>query len=514
MAKKPRRKATLHSAGKVTEAELLERARAMAEDPTLAMPVCDDGCVFFSPVVAARKAILKVHAAREDESRLQKLSARGNELAKAYAATLLLARSEKVPYVADLKIMGEAVPYVMRGTAKPFFLAGLQNHHDRAHRLLSVMPWVRKRRLHFFSADRGIVCTGRRAEPPADFVEEEMDMLDLSRREPGVFACEHGGAVERRDALVLHWRAARERIERCEECIEDDSTLGRLLKHMAGPKLLAQFDVEARLRPLQTVASAAPPADAPLPAPLRESYLAAKLSDKGLLQAARDARLATLRASGRRLYLAGSTSYGDDVAAFLAALSPTPVEERALRAGLAAHEGPVVIERATSARALHDLWPLHGRLMLEAVSDPATADSIHREKVTPEEVAEMVRRAGREGSARAALASLPSYAGLPPAADAAHAIARAFRAQGPEAAIRAAQERASVAKAKGVALGFLQALGGARGQEWRFSDGDRETAAALQDPIARLLRGDAAGYHDALVEVSRRAGDTTSFSSR
>lgn len=514
MAKKPRRKASLHSAGKVTEAELLARARALADDPTPAMPICEGGCVLFSPVVAARKAILRIHAQRDDEAALTKATSRGNELAKAYAATLLLARSERIPYVADLKIMGEAVPYVMRGTAKPFFLAGLQNHHDRAHRLLAVMPWVRKRRLHFFSADRGIVCTGRRASPPEDFVREEAEDLGLARREPGVYACEHGGACEGHDALIIHWRAAGERLERCEDCLDEGSTLGSLLRHMAGPKLLSQFDVEVRLRPLHTRAGAPLPAETSLPAEARTAYLAARLSDQGLLAAARQARVASLRTAGRRIYVAGDTSYGEDVEAFVAALQPNATEERALRAGLAAHEGSLVIDRATLARALHGLWPQQGRRMLEAVSDAATADSLYREKPAPEEVVELVRRAGREGSARAELARLPTYATLPPAADAAHAIARAFRTQGPEAAVRAAQERASLPKAKGVVLGFLLALGGAKGQEWRFSDGDREVASALAPVVERLLRGDAAGYHEALVEASLRSGETASFAPR
>lgn len=514
MPKKPRRKATLHSAGKVTEAELLERARALDDDPSLATPICEDGCVFFSPVVAARKGIARVHEAREDEAKLQKLASRGNELAKAYAATVLLARSGKVPYVADLKIMGEAVPYVMRGTAKPFFLAGLQNYDDRAHRLLSVMPWVRKRRLHFFSANRGIVCTARRAKPPVDFVEEEMEILGLERQGPGVYACEHGGAASGRDTLVLDWLAAGERIERCEECLDEGSTLGSLLRHMAGPKLLTQFDVTVRLAPFKARAGGPPPADPPLPAALKQGYLSAKLADKAFLDAAHAARLAALRASSERIYVADAETYGSDVDAFLRALAPTDVEERALRAGIAAHSGPLVIERGTSARALHELWPRQGRVMLEAVSDTATADSIYREKATHEEVAEMVRRAGREGSARAALAGLPTYVGLPPAADAAHAIARAFRASGPEAAARVAQERASAAKAKGVALAFLQALGASRGQEWRFSHGDHDTAASLKEAVGRLLNGPAEGYHEALAEASLRSGDTASFAPR
>lgn len=115
MAKRPRRKATLRSTGKVTEADLRERAQALVDDPTLAMPICEGGCVLFSPAKAASRAIPRIHAAREDEAKLQRYASWGNELAKAYAATLLILHAEKIPYVAELRLPTGTIPYVIRG---------------------------------------------------------------------------------------------------------------------------------------------------------------------------------------------------------------------------------------------------------------------------------------------------------------------------------------------------------------------------------------------------------------
>src|SRR5439155_9713952 len=139
-----------------------------------------------------------------------------------------------IPYVGELRLGGVSAPYVARGKAKPFFLAGLQNHTDRQLRLLAVMPWVKKRRMHFYSADRGIVCTGRRAAPPRDFVEEEMAALDLRAAAPDRFSCGHEG----RDAVVLAWRDAKITIERCAECCAgaDEPTLASIVRHMAVPE--------------------------------------------------------------------------------------------------------------------------------------------------------------------------------------------------------------------------------------------------------------------------------------
>src|SRR5439155_181611 len=206
-----------------------------------------------------------------------------------------------IPYVGELRLGGVSAPYVARGKAKPFFLAGLQNHTDRQLRLLAVIPWVKKRRMHFYSADRGIVCTGRRAQPPRDFVEEEMDALDLAAAPgaPDRFTCGHEG----RDAVALAWRdAGGGPIERCAEC--------------------------------------------------------------------------------------------------------RPAAERALRAALAAHEGHVVIDKATSARALAELWSEHGMTMLEAAAngDGEVAARLHKEKIASEEATELIRRADREGAHRSVVA--------------------------------------------------------------------------------------------------------------
>lgn len=505
---KQRRKASLHSTGKVREADLLEHARALAEDPSLAIPICEGGCVLFSPVAAARRAIPKIHAARDDEAKLNAYARRGNDLARAYAATLLVAKSGKIPYVAELKISGASVPYVIRGKTKPFFLAGLQNHHDRALRLLALAPWVRKRGIHAWSADRGLVCTGRDPKPPADFVQEELDELGLQQRAPGRYDCGHADA----DALRLVWHTAGVTLERCEACAGDESTLARLFRHMAGPRIASGFRVEAGLQPLE---GAAPDVTFALPPDAVQAYLTLAKGDAAMLEAARAARTQALRALGRRLYVAGTHSHGEDRAAFLADLNPTPAEGRALEAALDAEPGALILDKPTAARALAELWPRHGRAMLcAAAGHDATAESLYRERVTPEEAAELVRRAAREGTARAGLQGLPAYARLPPAAETADAIARAHRAGGAEAAVRVALERVSQGKAKGVALAFLQELNAAKGQDWRFTHVDTDVAATVASAAKALLSATPESYHEALAETSRRAGETATFAPR
>lgn len=511
MAKRKRRKATLRSAGKATESDILERAKAIAEDPTLIMPQCEGRCVLFSPVTSARKGIARVYAAREDEAKLSRLANGGNDLARAYAATLLVAKAGKIPYVAEMRLPTGNVPYVIRGKAKPFFLAGVQNYDDRALRLLSYFPWARKRRMHFFSADRGVVCTGKRAEPPRDFVEEEMDELGLEEREKSLWTCGHGGAGPGRDAVRVTWKAAGVEMERCDACLGKDSMVHSVLRHMVGPRLIAQFDIEVRLAPVQTPKGQLLAVVPALPPNLKAGYFRGVANDAKLLEEARAMRVEALKGLGRA-FVAGERAF-DDLDSFLAALNPSPAEETALRAGLQGHAGPVALDKATVARALHQLWPERGLVMLTAAAggDESAAKALFKEKVAADEAADLVRRAGRQGSAQAALRGLPRYARLPPAAGVADAIVRAYRSGGAEAALRTAQERANAGRAKGVALAFLLHLGSGKGQEWRFAQTDQEIAHTLAPVVARLLSENGDGYHQALREASLLAGEPADF---
>lgn len=502
--KKPRRKATLHSAGKVQEADLLERARALHDDPSLISPICDGGCVFLSPVAASRKGIAKVFAARDDNAKLQKLARSGNELARAYASALLLASDGKVPYVAELKLPGMTASYVLRGAVKPFYAAGVLNYDDRQLRLLAVSKWVKKRKLHFYSADRGIVCTGKRDAPPRDFVEEEAELLGLEETAPNQFTCGHRG-----DRLVIKWKSANVTFERCRQCFDDVPTLVAIARHTAVPEALSKFDVEAVLTPLSgtfgETTTTIPPEEI-------AAYKAGQRTDSLLLDAARSARVETMRTGASRVFVAGDKSFGDDANAFIKALNASPAEEIAIRAALAQREKPVILDKPTTARALAELWNDHGLAMLEAVAGNAeVAKRIHKDRIGPEEANDLIRRADREGAHGRMTSALPTFAKLPPNAAAADAIARAFRAGGKADAVKTATERASSGKAKGVALAFLTELGASKGQEWRFTQQDTETAQALADVARRMLNDPPESYHAALRETSLLVGEKADF---
>jgi len=102
MVKKMRRMRTFaRTASKSMEKQLVENAKQLKKDPYLILPDYDDK---FSEVLfkKIKKNIEKVERFKDDSAKLEKLSKKKN-LAGALAGTLLIAHSEKAPYLAVAK---------------------------------------------------------------------------------------------------------------------------------------------------------------------------------------------------------------------------------------------------------------------------------------------------------------------------------------------------------------------------------------------------------------------------
>ena len=125
------------TASKVQEKELISKAKKIRKNPDLILPACEhEGRCHFDKI---RRQIGRVQSVADDDKKLAKLAKSGDQLARAYAATLLLSHSEKAPYLAVFRTPFGEVAYAMRGKVKKEKLIGVQHYDKPKWKLLSVL---------------------------------------------------------------------------------------------------------------------------------------------------------------------------------------------------------------------------------------------------------------------------------------------------------------------------------------------------------------------------------------
>jgi hypothetical protein len=213
--------------------------------------------------------------------------------------------------------------------------------------------------------------------------------------------------------------------------------------------------------------------------------------------------------TGRRTLVAGGVCYGPDVDGFLGALSPSPVERRALSTILEDLRGVFEVDEPAASRALERLWGSHAEEIVGAVvPDPEEARRLVEEaRGAPGRIAEILKRLQRQSEERELLGTLPRYDRLAPEAAWADRIARAYRVQGESGAERTVMRTLPrEGKERGLGFGFLLAIGRSSAHAWQFTPTEREFGTALQERIAGLLNAPAPTYHEALDALLRAAG--------
>lgn len=507
----------IQSASKAQERTILENAKRLAQDPELAEPSCEGGCVWFSPMKKIRKAVRKVAELRGDEEALKKAANKTGFLtrslpdyARGYAVLLLAEERGEIPYVAPAQLPWGSSYFANWGDVPKNVLLGLQHWDNRRARLLAVKDHSESRGLHVYATEEGLVCSGKSPGPPEEFVEEKLSALGAARQGGDERSCPHGGPDEDRVGLGITWRSVGVTVDLCHRCLASGNTVHGILQHVMAPEPWTDFDVDVHLPPLETAREDITPPETPdPPAELVGRYLKGGFTDEQLLSAARQHRRETLATRDELILAAGGVVYADDREAFLAALDPGPAEEAALEAALAEHDRPLILERGTPGEALEKLWPDHGLTCLEAVTgDPALAEELHGEDVAAgDNLSALLRRAAKRAD-RAQLASaLPSYDRLPPGLAFADAAARAYRLDGKEGVMQVVKNRtAEDANARAVSWALCRVLGEASGREWRYDDSEMELGAALEDPVEELLEAEPGEYHGLLERIARTAG--------
>src|SRR4030042_3955260 len=170
MVKKIRTMRTFaRTASKSMEKKIVDNAKELMDDPYILLPKYEDSysTKYFGKI---KKTFNKVKKFKNDTKKLEKLSNK-KDISGALAGALLIAHSEKAPYLGVLKYSTGDITYAQRGRSDNEKQAGIQHFDDPLLRLLCFKDIALKKNLHFYSWNDGFVSTGFKPNPPKEFIE-------------------------------------------------------------------------------------------------------------------------------------------------------------------------------------------------------------------------------------------------------------------------------------------------------------------------------------------------------
>jgi hypothetical protein len=519
--RRPRRKSGAKIATKKEQAELLERARALAEDPTPLLPETTPTTNRIAKRLERR--LQKISRNRDNERRLKGYLKRGPDLTRAYANLLLVAVSEKAGRMASTQTPVGTLKYAVRGMAPRDASVGVQHYRYPQVRVLAYRDIARKTNFIVWATPHGVTITGRKEPPPDTWHQTILENTSLPLKkhpqEASTFQCPHiANETQGSDRAPLHLEteiaAGPTRFQVCRHCIQDHlqgrdkALLPSVIALVIGLKP-RHIDIHIHGTPKTCThdGDCAWARHVPkVPESTLHAYREGRRSEMEVLERILPAWEDKVRQAGDRLFVTGDTCHGDDKQAFLDATGETGDRRAALERFLELGPHVVIAKDATMNHVLEALWDAAPQVLKELHPYPDELESLLKKhaRSPPAAVIDEVLEARR---AQDVLKGYPRYDTLPPAARNADRLARAHRTTGPPGmAATVEKELTTQDHHKGILWAALRITHQEEAHRWRFTKTDTEAGEFLEDPLKALLEANADEYHEKLAALHTLAG--------
>jgi len=508
MVKKPRRMRTFaRTASKSMEKKLVENAKKLKKDPYLVLPEYNDkrSEKYFGKT---KKKIDKINRFIDDQEKLEKLSKK-RDLSGAIAGTLLIAHSEKAPYLAVAKFPTGDITYAKRGNAEKEFLIAAQRFDDPVLRLLGIKDIASKKNLHVYSWDDSFVSSGEKPNPPGEFINFIIKKTNLDKKNK-TFICKHlnNDVVQQKQIvddsyLRIHWKSADTIFGICEKCAsKEKNTVYDITKYMIEPNVSNDFEISVKGQSFKKNNDSTIDLD---------DYFSGKLSDYAFIRKNMQKRKQELKESSEKIFILDGESYGKNIAGFIDSLNPNEYEKIGLKHILERIDEPVIFDNATPNKVLESYWVDYGLETIdEIINDKEMAKKFHSLKDEPSVILELVCKFKER---QKILSKLPIYKSLPEIANFIDNIARTYKTFGAKETLVELKNRPDDTKAKSISYAFLLALGKGKDKKWQYSEIEVEYGNFLKEYAEKLLKSKPENYHKNLKDLLAASGFTEDIDS-
>ena len=505
MVKKIRRMRTFaRTASKSMEKNLVENAKKLKKTPYLILPEYNDNYSkkHFDKI---KKSLDKVHRFSDDTKKLEKLSKKRG-LDGALAGTLLIAHSEKAPYLAVAKFPIGDITYAKRGKAEVEKLIAVQHFDDPVLRLMGIKDIALKKRLHVYSWDDGFLSTGIEAKPPKDFISFIKQQVDFTTKS-GTTTCEHldvenvkKAETLKKNYLRIHWKSADTIFALCDYCARSTkNTIFNISKYLIEPDMSNDFSINVVGQVIKHEKTGMEEQTSHL-----DEYLSGGLTDYEFIRKNMDKREESLKQSSEKRLILDGVSYGSDIDRFIEALKPNKFEREGLEYILNQVEEPLVVNNATPNKILERYWKTHGLDAIDSIIDDKNmSEKFFALDETPSNVLETVFKYKER---QQILSQLPRYKSLPPLAKFADHVAKTYKTFGEKETLSEIKNRPDNPKGRSLAYAFLLVFKKGEDKKWQYSQVEVEYGEFLKQYAKKLLDSQPKEYHKALQELLTASG--------
>ena len=295
------------------EDELLDRSKQLASNPGLLRPACAGDCrkcafdKSFKSIDGLRKIIDNPEALIKEASRFG-----GDDLVRAYAGTVSLSAAGSIPLLATAKLpSGEPISYAVRGTVKADKLIGCQYFDDPKLRMFLYNDMIKKNKLHLYSFGENVVCSDK-PNMPEEYLQDTFWESPYEFPDDG-FACGHDASA----VLEVRIKSLDTAISVCENCAKSVSSLAYVVSRLSAVDPLDDIEVRVRHKYHK-------PGEKDyevVTGDVLKKYMVGLITDASLISSVKRSKMGDLKDSDVSAYVIGSKNYGDDLDAFLSALS-------------------------------------------------------------------------------------------------------------------------------------------------------------------------------------------------
>lgn len=484
----------LRTASKVQEKQLIATGKWLADHPEAIIPQSEenDRRCDFSKISSKIKLVSEN---RNDPGALRRMAKRGDHLVRAYAATILMSKEERAPYLAVARGSEGDVAYAYSPKVKRESLIGMQYFKDPHLRLLAYAHLSRKKKVIFYSTKDAVLCSTTVGNPPARFMEETAKRLSLSSKDKTGYSCGHD--LGETGYIDIGWGSPGASLRICDKCFtEEGNSILKIAERMVTPNIHAVFSVKAFVRlECRSICNDCTTENMyEFTSDDKNDYISGQLTDKRVYQKAVDQFLDSMKEGKKRILVIGSKCFGQDASVFSEAIATTPSEKEVLEFALGKLDGPVIVPGGTTTnKFLTQYW---GRFGSEVMAKFAgTADGEAAPEITGMLTPMMlIEKAQAKRKAETVKDSMPHYRPLGKHAAFIDRVVRVYKSKGAEVALKLTELAGTEdTHYKSIGLAFRIALG-VTGIEWQYTREEIDLAKHIASAARTLLEVEGEEY--------------------